>query len=432
MRRLVLVDELARVEGNGGITVELEGEKISKVEFNIFEGPRALEAIIRGRLARDIAGIVSRICAICAGVHYVTSIKATEAAFGTKVTQTTELLRDLFVRAGNIESHALHVFLLAAPDYLGYPAATAMAADHPDAVKLALRMKKLGNTLQELLGGRAIHPVNPVLGGFGSFPRAADLVAAREELLWAIDALPVALDFVAALPPTEVCSADTTFAALAMPGRYGYFAGDEIVVVRPDGSTTRMPTREYRKLTKEFVVSHSFAKHSAFNGEPFMVGALARVTANRDLLNGSGVMAMKRLGLHVPSRTPLDNNVAQAVELAVDLQMALESVEQLLAGGLVPEAPVRIVPRAGTGTAVTEAPRGLLVHSYTYNEDGRIIAADVITPTAMNAASIERHFQYSVAQHEGGSDEALTRKLEMIVRAYDPCISCSVHLVRRS
>jgi sulfhydrogenase subunit alpha len=432
VRRLTLVEELARVEGNGGITVELEGEKVSNVEFNIFEGPRAIEAIIRGRPAADIAGIVCRICAICAGVHYVTSLKATEAAFGTRVTETTDLLRDLFVRAGNIESHALHVFMLAAPDYLDYPGATAMAADHPGEVKLALRLKKLGNTLQEIVGGRAVHPVNPVLGGFGTVPRAEALIAARDELVWALDALPAALEFVAALPATEVCDAGNAYAALVMPDRYGYFHGDEIEVVREDGTRERMAGREYRNLTNEYVRAHSFAKHSAFEGQPFAVGALSRLMVNGALVNGSGQTAMKRLGLQLPSHTPLDNNLAQAIELAIDLQLALETIDNLLAGALVPQAPVVIKPRAGTGTGVTEAPRGILVHSYTYNEDGRIVAADVITPTAMNAASIERHFQFAASQHGPGTDAALTKKLEMIVRAYDPCISCSVHLVRRS
>jgi len=432
VRRLTLVDELARVEGNGGITVELEGDRITDIQFNIFEGPRAIERILQGRPARDVAGIVSRICAICAGVHYLTSIKATEAAFGTQVTETTELLRDLFVRAGNIESHALHVFMLAAPDYLNYPGATAMAAGHPVEVKLALRMKKLGNTLQEIVGGRAIHPVNPVLGGFGSLPRPMDLIAAREELLWAIDALGAALDFVASLPATEVCKADNAYAALVMPGRYGYFAGGEIEVVRANGTRQRLPGGEYRNLTREHVVAHSFAKHSAFEGQPFAVGALSRLIVNRDLVTGPGHTALKRLHLRMPSHTPLDNNLAQAVELGMDLHLALDTIDKLLDGALVPQEPVQIVPRAGTGTAVTEAPRGILVHSYTYDENGRIVAADVITPTAMNAASIERHFQFAVSQHGSGTDAALTKKLEMIVRAYDPCISCSVHMVRRS
>ncbi len=432
MRRLTLVEELARVEGNGGITVEVVGDKVSKVEFNIFEGPRAIESIIKGRPAEDIAGIVSRICAICAGVHFVTSLKATEAAFGTKVTETTNLLRDLFVRGGNIESHALHVFMLAAPDYLDYPGATAMAGDHPVEVKLALRMKKLGNTIQEVVGGRAVHPVNHVLGGLGTIPTAEQLIAVRDELLWAIDAAGAALEFVASLPAQFVCDADNAYAALVMPGRYGYFHGEDIEVVRADGTRQRMPGREYRNLTKEYAVAHSFAKHSAFEGQPFAVGALSRLMVNGALVNAPGQMAMKRLGLHLPSRTPLDNNVAQAVELAMDLQLALETVDALLGGALVPQAPVTIKPKAGTGTGVTEAPRGILVHSYTYNEDGRIVAADIITPTAMNAASIERHFQFAVSQHGGETDAALTKKMEMIVRAYDPCISCSVHMVRRS
>jgi sulfhydrogenase subunit alpha len=430
MTTTITVDHLARVEGHGGITVELEGDDVAAVRFDIFEGSRLLEALIRGRSWEDVAQIVSRICSICSAAHSLTSIKATEAAFGIRPSAQTERLRDLLFRGESIESHALHLFLLAAPDYLGYPGAIAMAGDLPAAVKLGLRLKRLGNTIQEVVGGRAIHPVNAVVGGFGSIPAAAELTRLREELHWARSQTGTVLGLLGSLPAADFCDSDTIFAALESRNGYGYCHGDDIVVVRGD-ERIRIPSADYRMLTAERPVPHSHAKHSSYEGRPFMVGSLARLTVNGDRLTPMGLSAMQALGLRLPARNPMDNNAAQAVELVVDIEHACELVDTLIDEPPRPERPVTVTPRAGTGTAVTEAPRGLLVHSYTYDRHGRIFSADVITPTAMNASSIEEHFRRVVEQSEDRQESTLKRKLEMVARAYDPCISCSVHIVRR-
>lgn len=427
MTRTIVVQELARVEGHGGITVELQVDQVKNVRFDVFEGPRVLETLLAGRHYNDVAPTISRICAICSAAHYLTSLKATEAAFGVEVSSQTTLLRELLFRGENIESHALHLFLLAVPDYLRYPGATAMAADHPEVVKLGLSLKQLGNLIQETVGGRAIHPVNPVLGGFGRLPTRLQLAELKRRVDQAIEQVPFMADFLASLPSAEGCNAPTVFAATFSPA-YSYSAPGDIAFLF-GSETERFKPADYRSFTNEKSVRHSFAKHSSVRGEPFMVGPLARLAVNGNKVTGRAADVMARIGLAVPSSDPLDNNKAQAVELVMDLEWCQRVLHMLITDGLADEKPVPIVPRAGTGTAIVEAPRGLLVHSYSYNEDFRIGRADVVTPTAMNAASMERHFRFGVEQSPDKSDAALKRRLEMIARAYDPCISCSVHMV---
>ena len=430
MSTKIQVEHLARVEGHGGITVELDDGAVSSVRFDIYEGPRLLEGLVHGRSYEDIAQILSRICSICSVAHSLTSLKATENAFDIKLTPQTELLRDLLSRGESIQSHALHLFCLAAPDYLNYPSVTALAADHLDAVKLGLRMKKLGNTIQETLGGRAVHPVNAVLGGFGKLPSVEALVGLRAALVQGVADCETTLQLLASLPRAEFCHTDTTFAALSSPVNHGYYAGDEIIITS-NGQRQSVPAAAYRSLSNERAVPWSNAKHSSFNGKPFMVGALARLSVNTSGLTERARVAMDELGLHLPSDNPMDNNKAQAVELVHDVHSGLAIVDRLLHDGLKEEGCVAVRPKAGIGTGVTEAPRGLLVHSYTYDDEGRITAADVITPTAFNAASIENHFRFAVEQSASKDVPALRRKLEMVARAYDPCISCSVHLLQR-
>jgi sulfhydrogenase subunit alpha len=428
MTQTIKINHLARVEGHGGIEVEIDGKKVNYVHFDVFEGARLLESLVRGRDYRDVSQIVSRICAICSVAHAVTSIKATEDAFGVEPDAQTHLLRDLMFRGENIESHALHVFLLALPDYLGYPSAPAMVDDYPDAVALALRLKKLGNLIQETVGGRAVHPVKAVVGGFASVPSTHELIELRDTLEKAREEIPVALDLVAALPAAGFCDVDTAFAAIPCPDDYGYYRGESVEWMG-HGDVDTIAAGDYRSLANETVVGHSHAKHSHYRDEPFMVGALARVALNEGTLHPTARAAMGRLRLGPPYRNPMDNNLAQAVELVHDVEVALETVDALLRQGLSWTAPVTVKPRAGTGTAVTEAPRGLLVHNYEFDAEGRVVAADVITPTAFNAASVENHMRAAVEQCDDPAD--LDRRLQMIARAYDPCISCSVHVIRK-
>jgi len=422
----IVIEHLARVEGHGGATVELRNGEVEAVRFDVFEGARLLEGLVRGRPWREIAPITSRICAICSAAHSLVSLMATEHAFGIVPSVRTARLRDLLLRGENIESHALHLFLLALPDYLGAPSALAIATTHREAVELALRLKQLGNRIQDVVGGRAIHPVTPVVGGFSSIPSQEALLSLREALQAARADVTLALDLVAGLPAVDVGRSPTAFAALRVADAYAYAGGHELVIAA-DGRTATVPVEAYRSIAGERTVPHSHAKHSRWNGTPFMVGALARIAVNGERLPVAGVQAMERVGLVRPFHDPLDNNRAQAVELAVDVERALALVDDELAAGTVAEDPAEVRPRAATGTAAVEAPRGLLIHSYQYDADGRIVRADVVTPTAMNAVSIEHRLRRTAEQHKHRDREDLRRRLEMVVRAYDPCISCAVH-----
>jgi len=430
MSRTIRIEHLGRVEGHGGITVELDGDALREVRFDVFEGLRLLEALVRGRSWEDVAQIVSRICAICSAVHAIASIEATEAAFGVEPSARTRRLRDLLLRGENIASHSLHLFLLAAPDYLGYPSAPAMATDHPGAVALGLRLKRLGNRIQEVVGGRAIHPVNAVPGGFGRAPEAADLAELARALELAREDARAAVEFVAGLPDRRLAAAPLDLAALEPRSGYGYAGGDRIVF-RSAGERLSIPATDLVERTSERAVSHSHAKHSTFAGRPFMVGALARVALFGDRLSRPARDAATTLGLERAGGSPLENNAAQAVEIVEDVEAALAIVCELLDSDAGRERPLPVVPRSGVGTSVLEAPRGLLLHRYEYDASGRIVAADVRTPTALNAASVEERFRMLVADDPRKPEPQLKLDLEMIARAYDPCISCSVHLVRR-
>jgi len=429
MPTTIRIDHVTRIEGHAGLTVELLDHRVGTVQFDVSEGARLLERLVKGRRYDDVAPIVSRICAICSVAHALTALKATEHAFDVHIAPSTETLRDLLVRGQNIESHALHLFLLALPDYLGYPSAPAMAHEHRDVVTRGLRLKRLGNVIQEMIGGRAIHPVNVVLGGFATYPTTDQLVDLRDELRRGLDDCQAVMPVIASLPDVEPCPGITTFAALQGSDEEGYYSADTIVLER-DGTRTRFPAVAYHALTNETTVRHSHAKHSSFDGGPFMVGALARLSLNADQLSRLAVDAMHRIGLTLPTRNCIDNNKAQFVELMCDTEHALHTVERLLE--VEPEWPgsPTIVPRESTGTAVTEAPRGLLCYSLSFDDAGMVTGADVVTPTAINAACIEEQVRWVAGHRRSRDTTELTRRCEMILRAFDPCISCSVHVVQ--
>jgi len=415
------VEHLARVEGHGGITITMNGDNVGRVWMDIFEGSRLFETLVRGRRYDEVPQIVSRICSICSTSHALTAILATERALDVNVSEQTSLLRELMHLGENIESHALHLFLLAAPDYLEYPSAIAMAVDRPETVQVGLRLKRLGNRIQETIGGRSIHPVNAVIGGFATVPDMPALVKLRESLEQGCIDAQASIDVMSSLPSAEFCHTGTVFAALRDPN----------IVVQDGEGEDLIPPGEYRTLTNEKKAPFSNAKLSLFRGTPFMVGALARLNINPDTITSRSADAADALKLKLPSSNPMDNNKAQAVELVIFLHRALQIVDVLLEKGCEAEPPVEVVARAGNAVAIIEAPRGLLVHNYTFDEQGCIRAADVVTPTAMNAASMEKHFRAAVEESESKEPPVLTRKVEMLARAYDPCLSCSVHILQR-
>ncbi len=426
MTRTIVVDHLARIEGHAGITVTIDGDRVDDVHFDVFEGIRLFEGLVRGRPIVEVAGIVSRICAICSHGHAITALQALERALHVEVSTQTRRLRELVYHGSAIESHALHVFCLALPDFLNRASVIEVAAVAPEAVKTALRLKKLGNTIQEVVGGRAVHPVNYAIGGFCRVPAAEELQRLRDELTAGLRDCALAVDVLRGVAIPAVSSNPIRCAAV-VPHEDSYFFGDHIRL----GDEMVIPVDAYRTLTNERAVSHSTAKHSVAGGRPYMVGALARLALNGERITGRARDAWSALGPVLPCENVVMNDVAQFVELVYSVEDALRIVDALLTEGVGSEPRRKITPSAGCGAAASEVPRGVLFHSYEVDDKGRIAAADVITPTAQNCAHLEQQFRATVDAHPEQPDDELRHTLEIIARAYDPCVSCSVHVIRK-
>lgn len=426
MTRTITIDHVARIEGHAGITVVLDGSHIESVECDVLEGIRLFEALLQGRTYLDVPGIVSRVCAICSHGHTITALMALERALGIEVSPQTRRLRDLAFQGANIESHALHAFCLALPDFLGHPSVISLAAEHPEAVATALRLKKLGNTIQEIVGGRAVHPVNYVMGGFGRLPSVDELLLLQKSLESGLQDCEAVVALLASVPVPAFVDEPIRCAAL-VPEDGAFFFGR--VVRFSDGFD--IPVDEYRALTNERTVSYSHAKHSRHDGRSFMVGALARLTLHGDRIGGRARRVWERLGPQLPCRNIVMNTIAQVVELACSIEHARDLVDSFLHAGLAAEPPAEYRVRSGHGTAATEVPRGTLYHHYELDSAGQVVAADVITPTAQNFANLEEQLRATARDAEGVDDPTLRLRLEMVARAYDPCVSCSVHVIRR-
>ena len=425
MSRTIVVDHLGRIEGHAGITVVLGDSHAERVEFDVDEGIRLFEGMLRGRNFIEVPALVSRICAICSHGHAITAAEALERALGVTVPSRVRTLRDLAWQGGIIESHALHVFCLALPDFLDHPSVLSLAGANPDAVALALRLKKLGNAIQETVGGRAVHPVNYIVGGFGRLPSTEELVRLKGMLQAGLGDCDAALALLQGVKVPDFVHEPIRCAAL-LPEDGAFFFGRTVRL--SDGS--QVPVDEYRSLTNERVVPHSHAKHSSHGGRAFMVGSLARLTLNGHAVRGRARAAWDALHFETPSTNIVTNSVAQFIELVYAVEHALDVVSGLLDRGLEGQPSVRCQPRAGEGTAATEVPRGTLFHHYELDADGTVVAADVITPTAENYGSLEEQLRATVRDGAGATDDELRRRLEIVARAYDPCVSCSVHAVR--
>lgn len=422
MKKSIIIDHICRVEGSGGITVNIKDRKNIEVHSDIFEGLRLLEAIVLGKSYVEVTPILSRICAICSAVHTVCSLMAIEDAFKINVTHQTKLLRELLVLGGNIESHALHLFCLVLPDFLGYPNAIAMAEKYSKEVKIGLELKKLGNTIQEVIGGRAIHPVNATLGGFGKVPDEEKLNYLKEQLKKGLEQSLSAMNLIYNLELPNLYVSPNIFVSLLLEHKYSLF-GDKIILSTGDIKDVSM----YKEVCKEIIVPYSHAKQSLFKDKPFMVGALARIVLNGNKLSEESKKIKEKLKFTSSPDNALQNNFAQAVELVYSIERTIEIIDELLNTGMKQEKPLKFKVKSGTGTSAVEAPRGTLYHSYSFDEKGRVINADVITPTAQNLANIEKDIHAAVENLINEPNESLIPKIEMIVRAYDPCISCSVH-----
>lgn len=424
--RLISIPHLGRVEGHGGIEVEIEDGKVTRVNMDIFEGSRFYEVLVVGRKFTEISSIVSRVCGICSAGHTLTSQMAAENALGIKVTQRTEFLRGLLLHGEAIESHALHLGCLVLPDLLGYDGPLAMVKDYPGEVSIALNLKKLGNQVQDLIGGRAIHPINAVVGGFGRIPKKKELEKLNFELEKGLELSTALVDLFSKIRLPEYTTHSGIYAALEpTEQRYSYL-GDNIIT--SDG--VRRPIEDFRSICHEKVVSHSTAKQSLYNSQPFMVGSLARINLNWKLLSGKAKLAQEKLLPELPSHNPLHNNYAQMVELVHSIERSQQLIKFLFEQGFGDEEPLKYEIHAGKGIGAIEVPRGTLYHYYEFDDEGKIVEADIITPTAQNLANVEKDMRGAVETLMKEPVKVIRASLESIARAYDPCISCATHLVK--
>jgi len=425
MKRVIEVEELTRVEGHGRIEVVIEEEEIKNVNMSIFEGPRFFEAFIETVKYDKVPDIMRRICAICTASHSLASIRTIEKAFDVKVTKQTQLLRDLLIHGEMIESHALHVFMLALPDYLGFPDAIRMYSKYPKYVKAALHLKAAGNMVHNVLSGREVHGMNERVGGFSKTPSEEELEKIKMAMAAAKSTAELAVDLFSKVDTPKFAESKNILMALDPGEKFG-FIGDYVLV--SDG--TRHPVEDYLELTNERTVKHSHAKFSSYNGSTFMVGALPRVLLNKDKLTGTAKTLYNEHQSLLTQRNTLMNNLAQSIELVHSVERCIEDIEVLLSEGLKDEGLVEFKPKAGRGVGAVEAPRGILYHDYIFDEEGCIIKCNVITPTAQNAANMEKDYRVAAERLIKEPDEKLVNAFELIARAYDPCISCSVHLTR--
>lgn len=425
----ITVPYVTRVEGHGNIVIDMKAGKLITSHLEVVEPPRYFEAMVKGYPYTDIALITSRICGICSVGHQMTSLKATEKALGIQVSEQTVLLRKLLVYGATMQSHILHIYFLAAPDLLGVPSVVPLAKTHPDVVKMALRMKKLSNDICDKLGGRTIHPNRLVPGGFTRLPTVEDLKWIRDMLVnQMVPDAKASLALLASLAPKfPAFERGTEYIGLRTDAEYAFYDG---AIASTDTGLT--PVDDYLSITNEFVAPHSTAKHARHARSSYSVGALGRFNNNFDKLNPLARQAAGTLGLEPIVKNPFLNTAAQLVEAIHVVEESLKLLDVLLTRGVKPEAPV--VPgklREGRGAEATEVPRGILFHDYTYDNRGQVVKANCIIPTNQNTQSIDDDMKELVPWMlgKGMSKEQMTLTLEMLVRAYDPCISCSVHFL---
>lgn len=423
MKQSIEVPALSRVEGEGALYIRLKDGKVNEIELNIYEPPRFFEGFLRGRYFQQVPDITARICGICPVAYQMSSVQALEKAMGVQVTPDIRALRRLMYDAEYIESHALHVYLLQAPDLLGYESALSLAEVAPDVVKKALRLKKIGNQLLKIIGGRSVHPVNTCVGGFYSFPKREEITGLIPDLEWGLEASLETVRWAAKLGYPDLQIDDYEFVAIHHPDEYGILEGD---VLSSTGNL--IPVDDFERSYLETHVRHSNALHSRnADGKPYLTGPLARLNLNFEQLGPEAQEVIAEIGLELPINNPYKALLARAIEL---VEVYSEAIR--LARNYNPQGPsyVPVTPCECEGASASEAPRGLLYHRYVVNGDGFILAAKIVPPTAQNLARIEADLWKLVPRLLKLTQEKATLMSEHLVRAYDPCISCATHFLQ--
>ena len=421
--RIFEVKALSRVEGEGALYVKLDGDRVERVELNIYEPPRFFESVLRGREIREVPDITARICGICPVAYQMSSCHALEKALGLTVSPEIRTLRRLLYCGEWIESHALHIFLLHAPDFLGYESGISMAAEHRTVVEQGLRLKKIGNQLLEILGGRAIHPINVTVGGFYRAPSRSALQELLPDLRWGLQASLETFELVRSFsfPRLEM---DYECVSVKHPNEYPMNEGR---ITSTSGLD--IPVEDYESHFEERHMPQSTSLHSVMlpAEKPYLVGPLARLNLCFEQLSPTAKQAVESSGIVWPSRNNFQSIVARAVEMINAFEEAIAIVESYHVEPAQSRVPYE--PRPGSGCHATEAPRGLIYHRYRIGDDGLIAEAKIVPPTSQNQGQIEADLRAYVPSIVGYEDAIATHKCEHLIRNYDPCISCSTHFL---
>lgn len=417
------VHHVTRVEGHGNIVINAKNGVLEECKLEIVETPRFFEAMLRGRPYTEASHITSRICGICAVGHATASLRASENALGVELSEQTWLLRKLIFLGEILDSHILHTYMLVAPDFFNVGSVIPLAGIAPDAVLRALRMKKLAGDLCAMIGGRHTHPIAMTVGGFTHLPTVDEIKTMRERLITARKDVDETVALFKSLPWPQF-NRETEYVALSKPDEYAFIDG---TITTTDGGSYHI--NDYKKVTNERCVPHSTAKHTAHKRESYMVGALARFNVNYAQLHPKAKEAADALGLKPICTNPYLNSAAQVVEIVHSVEEAIKICDELITRGIKPETPYKFAGKGGAGVGSCEVPRGILFHNYEIGDDGKVVNANCIIPTGQNLANIEADMRALVPQILDQGQEKVTMALEMLVRAYDPCISCSVHFL---
>ena len=417
------IEHITRVEGHGNIIIDVKEGKIRELRMDIVESPRFFEAMALGRSYKEVAHITSRICGICAVTHTTTSIKAIEAALGFEPSAQTIKLRKILLNAEFIQSHILHVYFLTAPDFFRVGSVFGMVKDNKEIVLRGMRIKTLANELCALVGGRHIHPITLKVGCFSKNPESKDLAAFKKKIedLW--PDIEETVKFFKSLKTPEF-ERETEYISLTCQEEYALYDGN----IKSSDSGEVEPS-DYLDKVKEFMVPHSTSKHAKSNRDSYMVGALARFNNNYDQLHPKAKEVAEELGLKQPCYNTYMNNVAQVVETVHCFEDSIRLIDDLISDGMTDEK-IELPPKAGHGVGATEAPRGTLYHEHKLDDNGKITYANYIIPTGQNLANIQNDLRALVPNILDQPRDDIILNIEMLVRAYDPCISCATHLMK--
>ncbi len=417
----VNVKHLSRVEGHGNINIKFKNGKLQDARWEVVETPRFFEAILRNKQWDNAPVLTSRICGICSIGHTLASIRAVENAFGIVPDEQTRKLRLLLKHMETLQSHVLHLCFLVLPDFMNTGSVFPLIKSHGDVVLLAARLKKLANDACDCIGGRRMHPTRTVVGGFTLLPKKEELSTICDKFKESLQDLAVVAELFSgfSIPDFE---RETEFVSLKGDGSYPFIGGD---LVSSDG--VQMKEKDYKEMTNEYMVEQSTSKWCKLSRDSFAVGALARVNNNFEYLHPAAKDISRSFGLVPVNCNPYMNNVAQLVECVHVVNDSIAMISELLDSEYTTPRQ-KVKPKKGIGVAAVEVPRGILYHCYEFDKNGKMLHSDCVIPTGQNHANIQHDLE-GLAQKFGTkkADADLELLASMLVRAYDPCISCSVH-----